>query len=206
MAEKMMPVAEIAPYVWALSTVATIIAALLLTAFSHRAAPVVTGGAIALFGVLLAAAGHASPYEDSSSLFIALKPHLKPGDDFVQFKSFDPTAIFYLSRPVRFVDVENRSGWDEKAFQSSPLFPHDPALTHRLIHEANANGRRIFVLAKWKHAHFPAVKGMKVIAAINDYRLLSNQPAPEGFEHHYLSPKKRERELSPECKALSPLC
>jgi hypothetical protein len=61
-------------------------------------------------------------------------------------------------------------------------------------------------MCRWKHAHFPALKGLKPIAVINDYRLFSNQPAPQGFQHHYLSPRNRERELSPDCKALSPKC
>jgi 4-amino-4-deoxy-L-arabinose transferase-like glycosyltransferase len=206
MAEKMMPVNEIAPYVWALAAVTAITAALLLTVFSRRIARVLTSGAIAIFVVLLSAAGQVSRYEDASSLFIALKPHLKPDDKFVQFKSFDPTAIFYLNRPVQVFNVENRSGWAEQAFQTSPQFPQDTTLVQRLINEANASGRRVIVMCRWKHAHFPALKGLKPIAVINDYRLFSNQPAPQGFQHHYLSPKNRERELSPDCKALSPKC
>jgi hypothetical protein len=136
----------------------------------------------------------------------ALLPHLKPDDLFVQFKTFDPTAIFYANRPLTVIEVDNRSGWDDKAFRTSPQFPANRETIRRILHDAAKTNRRVFVLAKWKYAKFPALAKLHIIATNNDYRLLSNRPEPPGFSYEFIAPRLRQRELSPGCKAFSADC
>lgn len=203
---KVTPTSEIIPYVWAFALVSLVSAVLLMRKYSCGPAPVIVGGATAIFAILLTAAGTVARYEDSSAMLIALKSKLKPGDVVVQFKSFDPTAIFYLNRPLQFINVENRSGWDDETFDNSPLFVQEHSAIQQALTQARKQKGRVFILTKWKHRHFPAVKAIPQIAQTNDYRILTNQPMATDFNFEAIAPRKRARELSPECKALSPLC
>ncbi len=80
-------------------------------------------GAAALSVCLLSFAGKLSNYEDASAMFRALKPHLTPDSKVIQTSSFQPTAIFYMARPIYFVNFNNTSGLEEKALSASPFFP-----------------------------------------------------------------------------------
>jgi 4-amino-4-deoxy-L-arabinose transferase-like glycosyltransferase len=152
-------------------------------------------------------AGRVSLYEDPSAMLRALRPHLKTSDEFLEFKSFVPTAMFYLQRPIVIVDVENRSGLAQKAFDASPYFPQNLAVVTKAIERANARNTRVYILVKWKYAHWPQLKNVARIARNNDYFLLSNRSAPAGFSYDFVAPSKRgPRRLSPECQALSPQC
>jgi 4-amino-4-deoxy-L-arabinose transferase-like glycosyltransferase len=202
---KLIPASEIAPIVWGLCVVAVITGVALFVNRTSLARTIAIGSAL-LLTTLLLGAERAARYEDVSSMTIALQPLLQPGDKFVSFKTFDPTAIFYLHRTVPSIDVANRSGWDEKLFASSPQFPSDHTVLKEMIAAANRSGNRVYVLTRWKYAHWPVLKGLQVIGMNNDYRLLSNGPAPAGFVFEAIAPKMRKRPLSDECKALSPLC
>jgi 4-amino-4-deoxy-L-arabinose transferase-like glycosyltransferase len=205
LSEKAVPISEIGAAVVALSIIC-ILTALLVTFRPRQIQVIVPVGAAAMFIALLAGAGRAARYEDSSSMVMALQPYLKSNDVFVQFKTFDPTAVFYANRPLAMIEVENRSGWDEDEFRDSPRFPADRHAMKKILQDAAKHRQRVFVLAKWKFAHFPMLAGLHVIAISNDYRLLSNQPAPQGFSYEFIAPLKRQRELSPACKALDVAC
>jgi 4-amino-4-deoxy-L-arabinose transferase-like glycosyltransferase len=206
LASKLIPSGEIAPYIAALCTVMAVTALLLATQRRQRAHVALFGGGAAMFVVLLAGAGHAARYEDTSVMTQALLPYLKPDDVLVQFKTFEPTAIFYANRPMKMIEVDNRSGWDKAAFRTSPYFPPGREAMKEILREAAKDGRRVFVLAKWKYVHFPALANLHIIGISNDYRLLSNRPAPPGFAYEFIAPRLRQRVLSPECKALRADC
>lgn len=212
--DKLMPISEIAPLAWTLCGLLTVAAAVLFIHFARRSDEAGTlksalwlgGTGMVLFVTLIFGAGRAADYEDPSPLTIALSKSMQPNDVFVEFRSFVPTTIFYLNRPVTTVDVENRSGWDEETRIASPYFPKEHEVLQHLLQETNQKGARLYVLVKWKHAHWPTIPKLYTIAQTNDYRLLSNKPAPPGFILEKIAPRQRNRPLSPECKVLSPRC
>src|SRR5690606_21781448 len=105
-------------------------------------------------------------------------------------------------RPSVIVDFANRSGLDEEEFATSGDFVPN----HDAIAKALATGKQVFVLTRWKHLHWPTLPKMHLIAINNDYRLLSNRPAPAGYHYEHIAPRQRQRELSPACKNLAPDC
>lgn len=172
------------------------------SSFALRAASTLVATGAVLFMALTAFMSRVAPYEDASPMLIALRPFLQPGDKIVQFKTFQPSAMYYTDAPSTIVDFVNTSGLDEERFNSSPFFPKD----HKVLQTLFQSPHRVYVLARWKHAHWPTLPPHYVVAANNDYRLLSNRSAPQGFSFDFVAPAKRHRVLSPACKALSPEC
>ena len=155
-----------------------------------------------LFLTLISFMNRFSKYEDVSPMLIALKPFLRPEDKIVQFKTFQPAAMFYTNAPSTIVDFVNTSGLDEDKFNASPLFPKD----HKALERLFQGPHQIYVLVRWKHAHWYSLPKSYVVGRNNDYRLLSNRPAPAGFQYEFVAPKKRERVLSPACRDFKPEC
>lgn len=213
--DKILPRAEVLPFLFigcgvlALGTCAVWLASRSREPHQLVRRMAVTQAATAslFFLIVVTFATRISLYEDPSAMLRALRPYLKPSDEFLEFKSFMPTAMFYLQRPVVVIDVENRSGLAPEIFDASPNFPQDLAVGARAIERANARHTRVFILVKWKHAHWPQLNNTVLIARNNDYDLLSNVSAPAGFSYNFVAPSKRgPRRLSPDCQALSPRC
>ncbi len=77
----------------------------------------------ALYFSLLSLAGRIALYEDASPMFMALRPHLRSDDRFVQYQMAPQfTSVFYLGRPTEFMNFLNNSGLDNKAITASRLF------------------------------------------------------------------------------------
>ncbi len=200
LADKIMTGADALPFVFGLSAVSVLGAiALLLRRPPTRILPI-TGAA--LFMVLTAFMGRFALYEDPSPMIERLLPHLQPDGQVMQFKTFQPSVMYYTRRPSIIVDFANRSGLDEEEYETSGDFVDN----HDAIAKALTTGKQVFVLTRWKHIHWPTLPKMHLIAINNDYRLLSNRPAPQGYHYEFIAPRKRQRELSPACKALAPDC
>ena len=210
LANKIVPRQESLPYM-ALMSLTLVIGVLSLwralrsqetSAFADRAAATLIVTGAVLFMALTSFMGRVSPYEDVSPLLVRLQPYLQPGDKIVQFKTFQPAAMFYTNAPSTIVDFVNTSGLEEGEFKTSRFFPRD----QKVLRDLFASPHRIYILVRWKHAHWPTIPAHHLIAANNDYRLLSNRPAPKGFAFDFVAPGKRNRVLSPACQALSPEC
>jgi len=146
-----------------------------------------------LFLFLIGLAGRISPYEDTSHMIQALRPHLREGDLFVEFKTFQPTAIYYLARPITVIDFVNTSGLDEQEFSKSQWFPPRPALRQLL-----QGKQRVYALVRWKHIESEELKGLYLVGRNNDFHIFSNQPRPAGFDYDFTAPGKRIRKIPPE--------
>jgi 4-amino-4-deoxy-L-arabinose transferase-like glycosyltransferase len=147
--------------------------------------------AMSLHALVLYGAGRVALYEDASPIVRAIAPHMAPSDRLVLYKTFQPAAIFYMQRPVEIVDFTNNSGLEETTLRQSKYFPpHDDQLLDRL----QRSSQRVYVLLKWGDnmpQQFP--QGFHLVAASNDYYLISNRPAPAGFRYEFIAPRKRER-------------
>jgi 4-amino-4-deoxy-L-arabinose transferase-like glycosyltransferase len=202
LADKILPRAVADPFVFAMSAI-LLGGALALALYPRptRVLPLIGG---ALFIALTGFMGRFALYEDSSPMLVRLQPFVKPGDRILQFKTFQPSLMFYTRRPSTVVDFVNTSGLDDEEFKASGHFVKDQTLIKKLA----SSQERIFVLTRWKHAHWPALDtpALRVIARNNDYRLLSNRPAPAGFHYDFTAPRKRHRTLSPACQNLAPDC
>ncbi len=200
LADKIMSRADSDPFVFAMSAI------LLAGALALWLRPRITfvlplvGGA--LFMALTGFMGRFALYEDPSPMLVRLQPFLRPDDRIVQFKTFQPSLMFYTRRPSIVVDFVNTSGLDEEEFATSGHFVKDHAALRKIM----AGPQRAYVLMRWKHRHWPTLPKLYTIAINNDYRLLSNRPAPSGFQYEFIAPHKRQRKLSPACQNLSPDC
>ncbi|HVF10870.1 MAG TPA: glycosyltransferase family 39 protein [Abditibacteriaceae bacterium] len=190
LADKILPHSTAMPFVIALGGILAVGSLALFWCWRRREAWPLTCTqavtALALYFVLLGLAGRAAPYEDISPMMQALRPHLHPRDRVIEYKAFQPTAIFYLARPITVIDYPNTSGLDENELRSSPFYWTDaPALYNFLAGE-----ERVFVLVRSQKA--PAVFPTPVypLAYNNDYTLLSNRPAPPGFHYDFRAPRK----------------
>ncbi len=144
--------------------------------------------AVAIHVVLLFAAGRIARYEDSAVMVKALLPYLQKDDNFVLHRQFLPSTIFYLGRPLLIADFKNTSGLDEAAIARSPYFIKTDGLLERLARDP----KRAFVLIRVNNPdlkNLPA--GLQIIGRSNDYRLLSNRPAPQGFTFDFVAPRKQ---------------
>jgi 4-amino-4-deoxy-L-arabinose transferase-like glycosyltransferase len=145
--------------------------------------------AIVLFVCLLQLAGRIALFEDASSIFISLKPHLQPSDRLVEYRTFQPSAIFYLKRDIPIYEFVNNSGLDEEHPNFKRLYRDE-----KEFQEIWEWPERTFVLIRRKHGseiNIPA--NWSTVAINNDYELLSNRPAPDGFSFDYVAPGKRIR-------------
>ena len=167
----------------------------------HVAATLVVTGAL-LFLVLVEFMHHFAQHEDVSPMLLALMPFVRPGDKILQFKTFQPSAMFYTRAPSTIIDFVNTSGLDEAKFNASSFFPKE----HEVLKSLFKNPHHTYVLVRWKHRHWPALSQFKTIARNNDFYLLSNRPAPAGFHYDYITSAKRARKLSPACRNLQPDC
>ena len=170
--------------------------------FAVRTASTLVATGAALFMALTLFMGRVAPYEDASGMLIALRPFLGPQDEVIQFKTFQPSAVFYTKAPSTVIDFVNTSGLKESRFHTSSLFPKD----QQVLREFFQKPHRVYVLVRWKHAHWASLPPHFVVAANNDYRLLCNRPAPRGFSYEFVAPAKRRRVLSDACKNFSPDC
>ena len=145
--------------------------------------------AVAIHIVLLFAAGRIARYEDSAVMVKALRPYLKPDDTFVLHRQFLPSTIFYLGRPILMADFKNTSGLEDAAIARSPYFISTDGLLERLARDP----KRAFVLIRVNNPDLKNLpSGLHIIARSNDYRILSNRPAPSGFSFDYVAPRKQD--------------
>jgi 4-amino-4-deoxy-L-arabinose transferase-like glycosyltransferase len=156
---------------------------------SHVVAAV-WGCSMLLHVYLLPSSGYIGKYEDSSALTQSIAPYVKPEDRFVLYRTFQPTAMFYLQRPVEIVDFENNSGLDDAVIARSKYFL---PVSDGLLAEILRSPQRTYVLIKWNGMPKTLLQPSYVIGVNNDYRLISNRPAPEGYAFEKVAPKKRER-------------
>ena len=170
--------------------------------FAARTASTLVATGAALFMALTLFMGRVAPYEDASGMLIALRPFLGPQDEVIQFKTFQPSSMFYTKAPSTVIDFVNTSGLEESRFHTSSLFPKN----QQVLREFFQKPHRVYVLVRWKHAHWSSLPPHFEIAANNDYRLLCNRPAPRGFSYEFIAPAKRNRVLSDACKNFSPDC
>ena len=150
---------------------------------NRRTLAVVQGlSAAALFLVLTRVANTISKHEDASAMMRALKPHLKKGDRLVQYKTFEPAAIFYLRQPITFIGYENKSGLDEKAFSKSPYFyPDRPNIIVNLLERPQP----VYILMRRKTQMQITAKLLRqrgyFVGINNDYVLWSNRNDARDF-------------------------
>ncbi|HVF85490.1 MAG TPA: glycosyltransferase family 39 protein [Abditibacteriaceae bacterium] len=168
----------------------------------------------ALFAVLLSFAGQAARFEDSSGMIARLKPHLEPEQKLIQ-TMFQPTSIFYTARPVVTIGFRNSSGLSNEEIRRSPLFwlsepevepnaPQSPAQQRKsaqaLARVLDSAGRAFILVRRREYAATmanvrPLLRTQTfVIGRTNDYLILSNRPAPQGYSFEYVTPKNRDKE------------
>ena len=136
---------------------------------------------------LLAGAATVARYEDGGAMLKALTPYLKTSDRVALHRTFLPAGIFYVGRPIIITQFNNNSGLDETALAASPWFPRDD---DNSLREWAQSPQRTFVLVRVNNdvlKNLPA--GWNTIARSNDYYLLCNRPAPDGFSYHYVAPR-----------------
>lgn len=148
-------------------------------------------GAIILYTLLLSFAGKLSFYEDSSSLFRAVQPHLQPDSMIIQAGSFQPTAIFYTRQPIYFLNFVNKSSLDPKDVERSPYFIEiaDNDLGPLLQQE-----KPVFVLLRRHQKDYTVPEKLYVWARNNDFKLLSNQVPPADFRFDFTAPAVLRRD------------
>jgi 4-amino-4-deoxy-L-arabinose transferase-like glycosyltransferase len=142
-------------------------------------------GIMVLYMFMLSFAGKLTLYEDSSSLFRALKPHLKPGSMIIQAGSFEPTAIFYTRQPIYFLNFVNKSSLDQDDVKRSPYFIE---LESNDLQPLLKQKKPVFVLLRWRNKDYSAPKSSYVWARNNDFKLISNQVPPADFHYDFTAP------------------
>lgn len=156
-------------------------------------------GAVALYACILALASKVAMYEDSSTMLRALQPYLRPGEKIIETSSFQPTAIFYLRRPLQFINFTNTSGLDEKALAASPLFielspsaklTEDPKKPVWDLTPLLKTKQRTFVLLRWRRKDYYVPPGTFTWARNNDFKIVCNQAPPADFHYDFTAPKK----------------
>lgn len=141
----------------------------------------------ALLLAVIAIAGRVSLYQEASPIFKAAQPILKQGDVFMEYRTFQASAIFYLHEPMYIAQFENNSGFDESHPNYQKLFPGEKEMAQII-----KNAPRWFILAKRSHPEAATKFGKTyTIARNNKYVLLSNQPAPPGFQYDFVAPGKQ---------------
>ncbi len=147
-----------------------------------------------LYVCVLALAGRAAYYEDSTRMFIALRPQLQADDIVAQVSSFSPTQIFYLQRPVMLPNFNNTSGLNAVALAKSPFFPRNQSHDLTWLFQRR---ERIFILTRWRRKDYRVPPGAFTWARNNDFKLLSNRPAPRDFRYDFTAPKKARLDTDP---------
>lgn len=143
----------------------------------------------ALYLSLLSLAGRIALYEDASPMFIALRPHLRPDDRFVQYQMAPQfTSVFYLGRPTEFMNFLNNSGLDNEAITASKLFlPGGRDAVRRLF----AGPQRVFMLTRRHREPVPLPHVFHLVARNNDFAIFSNRAPPAGFDYQFVAPGKK---------------
>ena len=161
-------------------------------------------GAMALSLCLFAFAGRLTYYEDASAMFRAMAPYMTKESKLIQTTAFQPTAIFYLARPVYFVNFVNTSGLEEKALKASPLFPeiksgneHNFQQTDLDLSRFFAESEPVFVMLRWRRNDYQVPPGTYTWARNNDYKIVSNRPRPANFHFDYTAPAKAALDTNP---------
>ncbi|MDQ3814874.1 MAG: hypothetical protein M3347_13100, partial [Armatimonadota bacterium] len=149
-----------------------------------------SAAAMATLILLFNVAGKVALYKDSSSMVQALRPHLQSGDRFIEADIFQPTAIFYLARPVFVLNFKNTSGLDEEALARSPYFASADSKT---LAQLMAGPQRVFVLFRRQPSDLHIPDDAYVLARNNDNRIISNRPPPAGFHFDFTAPGRRYR-------------
>ncbi len=202
---KTLPRHEGALFVLAISTI-LIVSSLAITRFWQRDEiwKVITAqfaGAATLSVCLFVFAGKLTFYEDASAMFRALAPHLTSDSKVIQTSSFQPTAIFYLARPVYFVNFNNTSGLEENALKASPLFPKvtskDATGTNLDLSRFFQDKSPVFVMLRWRRDDYSVPEGTYTWARNNDYKIVSNRPCPKDFHFDYTAPRKAALDTNP---------
>lgn len=145
-------------------------------------------GAAFFLILFLGLAGRIAPYEDASPMLMALVPHVEPEDTVVEYRTFQPSAIFYLQRPVPVLEFNNNSGLDETHPNFKKLY-RKAAETETLRNGPN----RVFALTRWNHNDTQQFTKWTLIGRNNDFRLYCNRAAPADFRYEFTAPKKRDR-------------
>jgi 4-amino-4-deoxy-L-arabinose transferase-like glycosyltransferase len=120
--DRILPRAEALPYVIIVSVILIAGSVVLWRAWYSRDATRVAVSQIATAALLIVAALQLTTritlYEDSSPLIKTLVPHLQTGDVVAQ-AVFQPSAVFYVARPVIVTFFKNTSGLDEDKLRRS---------------------------------------------------------------------------------------
>lgn len=156
-------------------------------------AQVMTQGLAAILFVFIFpfCVGVVAPYEDISHLIQQLAPQLSSDTQLVQFDTFQPTLIYYTNRPVTVIHQENTSGYNEREYQQSPLFLQKYSAIDTVLNTS----KPIVVLVRWQMANIIALRSLHYWGGNNDFALLSNRPAPNGWPLEYIAPGKRNKAI-----------
>ncbi len=144
-----------------------------------------------LLTVLLILAGRIAIYEDASPMLRALSRQTRPGETVLQVDVFQPSAIFYLRRPIQILNFNNTSWLDAKAIARSPWFLQGDGSDLTPYFQQS---RRVFVLLSRKRRDGNPLPGKAFLwARNNDFLLFSNRPAPKNFSFDFVAPAKKVR-------------
>jgi 4-amino-4-deoxy-L-arabinose transferase-like glycosyltransferase len=162
-------------------------------------AQILTQGLVALLFVFIFpfCVGAVAPYEDISHVVQRLSPLLSPNTKLVQFDTFQPTLIYYTHRPVTVIHQENTSGYNAREYQQSSLFLEKYSDIDTVLNTPNP----VVVLVRWKMANIVALRSLHYWGGNNDFALLSNRPAPNGWPLEYIAPGKRDKANFPHANA-----
>jgi len=173
-----------------------------------------------VFAVLLSFAGQAAKFSDPSAMIAQLQTHLEPKQKLVQMM-FQPTSIFYTARPVVTVGFRNASGLSDQEIRRSPLFllpeveeeddsqssTQKQKVAQALARVLNAPSRAFVLMRRREYAGTmtnarPFLRTQTfIIGRTNDYLILSNRPAPQGYSFEYVTPENRDKEQASSRKA-----
>jgi len=195
--EKTLPRSEALPYALALGVVMMVVSTLLWLAARRgdvrRVFGVQWATAMLFHALLLPLAGHIGRYEDVSAMLRAMKPLMREDDLFVMYHSFQPTAMFYLQRPIPIVDFFNSSGLDEATIARSKYFWKGEEHPTSIVLK---RPERVFLLLRWNDPDLRTkIRGFHRVGTNNDFVIVSNRPAPPEFSFDLMAPRKLEERI-----------
>lgn len=172
-----------------------------------------------VFAVLLSFAGQAAKFSDPSAMIAQLQTHLEPKQKLVQMM-FQPTSIFYTARPVVTIGFRNASGLSDQEIHRSPLFLVPEAVSDAPQSQAQQqecaqalarvldSPSRAFVLVRRREYAMTMTNAKPflrtqtfIIGRTNDYLILSNRRASQGYSFEYVTPENRDKEQASPRKA-----
>ena len=193
--DHIIPRAVGAPWTWALLALLAVFGAASLWASRKNGRTILavqSAGATAIVVMLLGLAGTVARYEDISYSVRDLAPLLRPDDRIASYRSFVPSAIPYIKRPLWMFQFDNSSGLSDADVARSPFY--STARGEADLAAWLAKPGRAFVITEG-FKDYDVVSRLHLWGRNNDLFLLSNAPRPDGLNLDFVAPDRRKKQL-----------